>query len=114
MEDSRVSLLGGGSGGSGGSSGTNESYQSMNVTPVLSQTATGAIVTGAVLGTLILGPVGGLAIGGAITGASLAFGQADGKHRRFFVSPYFLSLLFGLQSKPKVKRSTLYYQNLDG
>ena len=69
MSDSRFSLV------TAGGSNIDEPYNSTQATPVLSQTATGAIVTGAVLGTLILGPVGGLAVGGAIAGASLAVGK---------------------------------------
>lgn len=73
MTDSRLSLVTAG--------GMQEA------TPVLSQTATGAIVTGAVLGTLILGPVGGFAVGGAIAGASLAVGQDQTEETEEFSLP---------------------------
>ena len=55
----------------------------IDIAPPLSQTATGAIVTGAVLGTLVLGPIGGLAVGGGLAGAFTAASMAQSSEEEY-------------------------------
>ena len=62
-----------------------------NPAPILSQTATGAIVTGAVLGTIMLGPLGGLAIGGSLAGAFTAAAVTTNTQSNL---PYYYIYLF--------------------